>query len=84
MNLCETLDRDWVSVPRFETIDERKQNEDELDRLLHERCSDFARAELVEMLIAGDLLTAPINSIPDVVNNFLNEKTNVPPTKLHR
>jgi crotonobetainyl-CoA:carnitine CoA-transferase CaiB-like acyl-CoA transferase len=69
VNLCLALDRDWVSDPRFATIDDRKENEDELDRLLHERCRDFSREQLVEMLVAGDLLTAPINTIPDVVED---------------
>ncbi|MCP4039899.1 MAG: CoA transferase [bacterium] len=68
-NLCRALDRDWVSDPRFATIDARKQNEDELDRVLEERCMDFARDELVELLVAGDLLTAPINEMPDVVSD---------------
>lgn len=69
INLCETLDRDWVSDPRFASIDARKENEDELDRLLEERCMDFGRDELVAMLVAGDLLTAPINEMPDVVGD---------------
>jgi crotonobetainyl-CoA:carnitine CoA-transferase CaiB-like acyl-CoA transferase len=69
INLCETMDRDWVSDPRFATIDARKENEDELDRLLEERCMDFGRDELVSMLVAGDLLTAPINEMPDVVSD---------------
>ncbi len=69
VNLCETLGQDWVGDPRFATIDARKENEDELDRLLEERCKDFGREELVEMLVAGDLLTAPINEIPDVVED---------------
>ncbi|HIG71038.1 MAG TPA: CoA transferase [Myxococcales bacterium] len=69
INLCETLDRDWVSDPRFASIDARKKNEDELDRLLEERCMDFGRDELVAMLVAGDLLTAPINEMPDVVGD---------------
>ena len=69
INLCETLDRDWVSDPRFATIDARKENEDELDRLLEERCMEFERDTLVDMLVAGDLLTAPINEMPDVVSD---------------
>jgi crotonobetainyl-CoA:carnitine CoA-transferase CaiB-like acyl-CoA transferase len=63
------MDRDWVSDPRFATIDARKENEDELDRLLEERCMDFGRNELVSILVAGDLLTAPINEMPDVVSD---------------
>ena len=69
VNLCETLDRDWVSDPRFATIDARKDNEDELDRQLEARCMDFSRDELVDLLVAGDVLTAPINEMADVVND---------------
>jgi crotonobetainyl-CoA:carnitine CoA-transferase CaiB-like acyl-CoA transferase len=69
VKLCEALERDWVSDDRFADIDARKANEDELDRLIEERCMDFGREELVERLVAGDLLTAPINDIPDVVSD---------------
>ena len=69
VKLCQALERDWVGDPRFETIDARKQNEDELDRLIEQRCKDFSRVDLVQRLVAGDLLTAPINEIPDVVND---------------
>ncbi|MBW2274269.1 MAG: CoA transferase [Deltaproteobacteria bacterium] len=69
VKLCECLDTDWASDPRFETIDARKQNEEELDRLINERCGAFGRDELVEKLVAGDLLTAPINDMPEVVND---------------
>jgi crotonobetainyl-CoA:carnitine CoA-transferase CaiB-like acyl-CoA transferase len=69
MKLCEALDRDWVGDERFASIDARKRNEDELDRLIEERCRDFTRDELVERLVTGDLLTAPINDVTDVVND---------------
>ena len=69
VKLCEALGTDWVRDPRFESIDARKQNEDELDRLLEARCREFDRADLVARLVAGDLLTAPINDIPEVVTD---------------
>jgi crotonobetainyl-CoA:carnitine CoA-transferase CaiB-like acyl-CoA transferase len=69
VQLCACLERDWVADDRFATIDARKQNEDELDRLLEERCMEFNRDELVEKLVGGDLLTAPINEITDVVKD---------------
>jgi crotonobetainyl-CoA:carnitine CoA-transferase CaiB-like acyl-CoA transferase len=68
-NLCEALERDWVSDPRFENIDRRLENEDELERLVGERCKDFTRDELVERLIAGDVLTAPVNEVPEVADD---------------
>jgi len=67
VKLCEALETRWVDDPRFATIEARKANEDELDRLIEARCMEFAREELVERLVAGDILTAPINDIPDVV-----------------
>jgi crotonobetainyl-CoA:carnitine CoA-transferase CaiB-like acyl-CoA transferase len=45
------------------------ENEDELERLVGERCKDFTRDELVERLIAGDVLTAPVNEVPEVVHD---------------
>jgi len=67
VKLCEALETRWVDDPRFASIEARKQNEDELDREIEARCMTFSRAELVERLVAGDILTAPINDIPDVV-----------------
>ena len=58
-----------VADERFATIEARKANEDELDALIEGRFQDFCRDELVERLVAGDILTAPINSIPDVVKD---------------
>ena len=69
VKLSETLGQRWHEDERFETIDARKSNEEALDRLIGERCRDFSRQELVEMLVAGDILTAPINEIPDVVKD---------------
>ena len=67
--LCEALEVDWLSDPRFETIDRRLENEDELDRLIGERCRDFSREELMERLIAADVLTAPLNEVREVVDD---------------
>jgi len=69
VKLCEALERDWVADARFATIEARKAHEDELDALIEARCRDFNRAQLVERLVAGDILTAPINTIPDVVQD---------------
>lgn len=69
VKLCEALERPWSEDPRFVTIEARKQNEGELDRLIEERCMDFEREELVARLVEGDLLTAPINDIAHVVED---------------
>jgi crotonobetainyl-CoA:carnitine CoA-transferase CaiB-like acyl-CoA transferase len=44
-------------------------NQDELDRVMSERTSQFTREELVERLIADDVLTAPINEVEDVIQD---------------
>ncbi len=69
VKLCQALGRDWVDDERFATIEARKANEEELDALIEARCQDFSREDLVELLVAGDILTAPINSIADVVKD---------------
>ncbi len=68
-NLCRALEVDWASDARFRNIESRLKNEDELERLLGKRCQDFTRDELVERLIQGDVLTAPVNEIPDVLED---------------
>lgn len=67
--LCEALEKPWIEDERFASIEARKENEDELDRLIAERCMDFEREELVELLVEGDLLTAPINDVADVARD---------------
>jgi crotonobetainyl-CoA:carnitine CoA-transferase CaiB-like acyl-CoA transferase len=68
-NLCRALEVEWDFDPRFESIAQRLANEDELERLIAESCAAFDRDALLERLIAADVLTAPINEIPDVVRD---------------
>jgi crotonobetainyl-CoA:carnitine CoA-transferase CaiB-like acyl-CoA transferase len=63
---CDALDVEWADDPRFENIDHRLENEDELDRLIEERCQDFSRDELTLRLVAADVLTAPVNAVREV------------------
>jgi crotonobetainyl-CoA:carnitine CoA-transferase CaiB-like acyl-CoA transferase len=66
-NLCDALDVTWAGEPRFHDIDSRLQHQDELDALINARCSTLARDEVVARLIAADVLTAPVNEIPEAV-----------------
>ncbi|MGD9598351.1 MAG: CaiB/BaiF CoA transferase family protein [Steroidobacteraceae bacterium] len=68
-NVCRALDADWDRDPRFHDIASRLANHDELDRVMAERTRQFDRDELVERLIAADVLTAPINDVEDVVKD---------------
>lgn len=67
--VCRALDANWDTDPRFHDIDARLANEDELDRVVGERTSQFTRDELVEKLVAADVLTAPINEVEDVIKD---------------
>ncbi len=67
--LCSALDVDWDKEERFHNIDARLANEDELDAVVSARTKEFNREELVEKLIAADVLTAPINEVEDVVKD---------------
>jgi crotonobetainyl-CoA:carnitine CoA-transferase CaiB-like acyl-CoA transferase len=69
VNLCQALDTDWVDDSRFASIESRLQNQDELDALLNARCRELARDALVERLVAADVLTAPVNETPQVVDD---------------
>ena len=68
-NLCRALEVDWDDDERFSTIKGRLANETELDRLLDERCRGFERDDLVSRLVAADVLTAPVNEIPEVARD---------------
>ena len=41
----------------------------ELDRLLAERCLRYCRDELLDRLVAADVMAAPLNELPDVAQD---------------
>ncbi len=69
VKLCGALEVDWVHDPRFENIDRRLENQDELDRVIEERCRCFDLDELTERLVAGDVLTAPLHGVREVAED---------------
>ena len=68
-NLCKALEVDWVGDPRFATIDKRLENQDELDRVIAARTSQLTREEVVDRLVAADVLTAPIKGVAEVTQD---------------
>jgi crotonobetainyl-CoA:carnitine CoA-transferase CaiB-like acyl-CoA transferase len=68
-NLCKALEVEWVKDPRFATIDKRLENQDELDRVIGERTGQLSREEVVERLVAADVLTAPIKGVAEVTED---------------
>jgi len=69
VNVCRALGADWDTDPRFQNMAGRLANQDELDHVIAERTRQFNRDELVERLVAADVLTAPINDVEDVVRD---------------
>ncbi len=67
--LCNALDVDWADDPRFENIDRRLENQDELDAVIERRCRRFDSDELVERLVAADVLTAPLHGVREVTED---------------
>lgn len=67
--LCEALEVDWLDDPRFASIPQRMDHQDELDSVVDERCRQFDSAELIERLTAADVLVAPINGVADVAED---------------
>ena len=65
-NLCRALEVAWASDPRFAKIAARLERQDELEEMLSARCRDFDRDDLLQRLIAADVLSAPIFEIPEV------------------
>lgn len=68
-NLAGAFGESWADDPRFSTIDARLANQEELDAVVSDACRRFDREELVERLVAADVLTAPIMEIQEVADD---------------
>ncbi len=68
-NLAGAFGESWADDPRFSTIDARLANQEELDAVVSDACRRFDREELVERLVAADVLTAPIKEIQEVADD---------------
>jgi crotonobetainyl-CoA:carnitine CoA-transferase CaiB-like acyl-CoA transferase len=68
-NLAGAFGESWADDPRFSAIDARLANQEELDAVVSDACRRFDREELVERLVAADVLTAPIMEIQEVADD---------------
>jgi crotonobetainyl-CoA:carnitine CoA-transferase CaiB-like acyl-CoA transferase len=68
-NLAGAFEAGWAEDPRFRTIADRLANQDELDGVVSEATRRFVREDLVERLVAADVLTAPIKEIQEVADD---------------
>jgi crotonobetainyl-CoA:carnitine CoA-transferase CaiB-like acyl-CoA transferase len=68
-NLSQALGADWADDPRFQTVELRLRNEEDLDRQVAERCRRFNRDDLIARLVAADVMVAPVNDIAEVARD---------------
>jgi len=65
--LCETAGHsEWASDPRFESLDARKENEDQLDQAVAEWSSQFTSFEVMGKLQDGGVPSGVVQSIGDL------------------
>ncbi len=65
--LCEaTGHSEWATDPRFESLDARKENEDELDQAMGEWTSQFTPLEVMEKLQGRGVPSGMVQSIGDL------------------
>jgi benzylsuccinate CoA-transferase BbsF subunit len=68
--LCHAMgDPAWVSEERFATLQGRKENEDELDRLIEGWTADHPAEEVMETLQAAGVPAGVVQSAQDVLEN---------------
>jgi crotonobetainyl-CoA:carnitine CoA-transferase CaiB-like acyl-CoA transferase len=66
---------EWMSDPRFETLEGRKLNEAELDRLVSDWTRQRAPQEVTDILQGAGIAAGPVKSIFDLMEDpHLNER----------
>jgi crotonobetainyl-CoA:carnitine CoA-transferase CaiB-like acyl-CoA transferase len=68
-NLATALETDWADDARFATIEARLRHEDALDAAIAARTAGLTRDELLARLVAADVLAAPVNEVPEVIDD---------------
>ena len=75
-SFCEAIEADeLLNVPEFETIEDRRENVDELDEQLSKRIVDYTQETLLERLRDIGVPAAPVNNTVDVLNDEHLEAT---------
>lgn len=66
-NLCEVMGNpDWTEYPKYITLRERKQNEEELDKLIAEWTSKFTAEEIMDKLQSVGVEAAVVKNPKDM------------------
>jgi crotonobetainyl-CoA:carnitine CoA-transferase CaiB-like acyl-CoA transferase len=65
-NLCEEFDRgDWVTDPRFETPEDRREHREEVFEALETEFESFSASEVVDRLIDAQVPAAEVQTIAE-------------------
>jgi crotonobetainyl-CoA:carnitine CoA-transferase CaiB-like acyl-CoA transferase len=68
--LCRAVGHpEWMTDARFASLQARKQNEDELDRLLGEWTIQYTPREVMERLQAAGVAAAAVNTLGDIFSD---------------
>jgi crotonobetainyl-CoA:carnitine CoA-transferase CaiB-like acyl-CoA transferase len=66
-NFAKAVEPAWLDDARFQSIELRMEHQDALDDAIAARCRELTRDDLMQRLVAADVLAAPVNELPDVV-----------------
>ena len=68
--LCQVMGNpEWVSLPRFDTLLHRMENNEELDRLIGEWTINYAPEELMRRLQAAGVAAGVVQTGEDLIDN---------------
>lgn len=68
--MCQALGfEDLLDDPRFETLNDRRQHDDELVEVLRDRLQTFESAEVIDQLRESNVPVAPVNDIEEVLED---------------
>ncbi len=65
----QVVDRPWAEDMKFSTLQDRKRNEDELERLLSEWTVGFAAEHLMELMQSAGVPAGVVQSAEDVIDD---------------
>lgn len=69
-SFCRVVNRSWVREEKFATIKGRKQNEDELERLIEEWTMDSSAEEVMSVLQKNGVPAGVVQTPRDLVNDL--------------
>jgi len=77
-NLCREIDRpDYAADPRFDSLENRKKNEDELNRLIGDWTVNYTAEEVMTRLQSAGVAAGVVENTADAYNDLQLRKRNI-------